>query len=139
DLDMEGVLTTVLTAMRKIVDFKGGTVQLLDERGVYIAAADPPIPEAMQSLRVRVGEGISGRVITTGRALWSGDITMDERVSISIRTSGSNVDTRSYLAVPLVCLGEVIGALQIDSKEVDAFEDRKSTRLNSSHLGISYA
>ena len=122
DLDIDEVLTSVLTAMRKIVDFKGGTVQLIDERGVYIAASDPPVGPDMGSLRVRVGEGISGRVISTGRALWSGDIMHDERVSAILKSASSNFETRSYLAVPLICLGETIGALQIDSKEVDAFD-----------------
>jgi len=122
DLDIDEVLTSVLTAMRKIVDFKGGTVQLIDERGVYIAASDPPVGPDMGSLRVRVGEGISGRVISTGRALWSGDIMHDERVSATSKGASSNFETRSYLAVPLICLGETIGALQIDSKEVDAFD-----------------
>ena len=129
DLDIDEVLNSVLTAMRKIVDFKGGTVQLVDERGVYIAASDPPVTAEMASLRVRVGEGISGRVITTGRAVWSGDIKNDERVSIALRSAGSNVDTHSYLAVPLVCLGEVIGALQIDSKELEAFDEDDVTLL----------
>ncbi|MEY2451496.1 MAG: two-component system, OmpR family, sensor histidine kinase KdpD [Acidimicrobiaceae bacterium] len=129
DLDIDEVLNTVLTAMRKIVDFKGGTVQLIDDRGVYIAASDPPITPDMASLRVRVGEGISGRVITTGRPLWSGDIKDDERVSIALRAAGSNADTHSYLAVPLVCLGDVIGALQIDSVEIDAFDMDDATLL----------
>jgi signal transduction histidine kinase len=129
DLDIDEVLTTVLTAMRKIVDFKGGTVQLIDDRGVYIAASDPPIDAEMAALRVRLGEGISGRVVTTGRAVWSGDIKTDERVSIATRSAGSNIDTHSYLAVPLVCLGEVIGALQIDSVELDAFDDDDVTLL----------
>ena len=129
DLDIDEVLNTVLTAMRKIVDFKGGTVQLIDERGVYIAASDPPVTPEMASLRVRLGEGISGRVITTGRAVWSGDIKSDERVSITLRSAGSNAETHSYLAVPVVCLGEVIGALQIDSIELDAFDDDDVTLL----------
>jgi K+-sensing histidine kinase KdpD len=129
DLALDEVLSSVLTAMRKLVDFKGGTVQLIDDRGVYIAAADPPVPAEMSSLRVRVGEGISGRVIRTGMPVRSGDIQHDERVSVSIRTAGSNADTHSYLAVPLVCLGEVIGALQIDSREVDAFDDDDVTLL----------
>lgn len=129
DLDIDEVLLAVLTAMRKIVDFKGGTVQLVDERGVYIAASDPPATAEMAGLRVRLGEGISGRVVTTGQPLWSGDITTDDRVSASIREIGNNQETRSYLAVPLVCLGETIGALQIDSKEVDAFDADDVTLL----------
>ena len=129
DLDVDEVLASVLTAMRKIVDFKGGTVQLIDERGVYIAASDPPVTPEMGALRVRLGAGISGRVISTGRPVWSGDIHSDDRVSVASRSAGSNVDTHSYLAVPLVCLGEVIGALQIDSKEIDAFDEDDVTLL----------
>jgi len=129
DLELDEVLSTVLTAMRKLFDFKGGTVQLVDDRGVYIAAADPPMPPEMADLRVRVGEGISGRVIATGRAMWSSDIKTDQRVSASHTDVGSNLETHSYLAVPLVCLGETIGALQIDSKEVDAFDDDDVTLM----------
>jgi two-component system sensor histidine kinase KdpD len=129
DLDMDEVLSEVLAAMRKLVDFKGGTVQLVDERGVYIGAADPPVPEEMAALRVRIGEGISGRVIATGQPLWSPDIHTDDRVSASARTIGSNIETHSYLAVPLVCLGEVIGALQIDSKDIDVFDEDDVTLL----------
>ncbi|HEV3225650.1 MAG TPA: GAF domain-containing protein [Acidimicrobiales bacterium] len=129
DLDIDEVLASVLTAMRKLLDFKGGTVQLVDERGVYIAASDPPVPDEMKVLRVRVGEGLSGRVVATGGPVWSDDISTDNRVSASMREIGSNLGTRSYLAVPLVCLGETIGALQIDSREVDAFDDDDVTLL----------
>jgi signal transduction histidine kinase len=129
DLDIDEVLATVLTAMRKLLDFKGGTVQLVDDHGVYIAAADPAVPAEMANLRVRIGEGISGRVIATGRPEWSGDIKTDVRVSAPISVAGSNLDTHSYLAVPLVCLGETIGALQIDSREVDAFDADDVTLL----------
>ena len=129
DLDLDEVLATVLTAMRKLLDFKGGTVQLVDDHGVYIAASDPAVPAEMKHLRVRIGEGISGRVIATGRPEWSGDIKDDGRVRASMIDVGSNLETHSYLAVPLVCLGETIGALQIDSKEVDAFDADDVTLL----------
>jgi len=129
DLDLDEVLAEVLQAMRKLVDFKGGTVQLVDDRGVYIAAADPPVPAEMAALRVRLGEGISGRVIATGSAVWSRDIQTDARVSADVIGVGTNTDTHSYAAVPLVCLGEVIGALQIDSVEVEAFDEDDITLL----------
>jgi len=129
DLDLDEVLAEVLQAMRKLVDFKGGTVQLVDDRGVYIAAADPPVPAEMAALRVRLGEGISGRVIATGSAVWSRDIQTDARVNLEVIGVGTNTDTHSYAAVPLVCLGEVIGALQIDSVEVEAFDEDDITLL----------
>lgn len=123
DLALDDVLHTVLNAMRRLVDFRGGTVQLVDERGVYVAASDPRVDDEVLALRVRVGEGISGRVVATGAAMYSPDIEHDARVSASTRFAGWNVNTHSYLAVPLVCLGEVIGTLQIDSERVDAFDE----------------
>jgi signal transduction histidine kinase len=123
DLDLDHVLTTILKAMRRLVDFRGGTVQLVDDRGVYVAASDPPVDPAVARLRVRVGEGLSGRVVSTGAPMWSDDITTDDRVSPAIRSVGGNQEIRSYVAVPLVCLGEVIGTLQIDSDELAAFVD----------------
>src|SRR5262245_64199405 len=36
-------------------------------------------------------------------------------------------------------LSAIFQELDIDTKDVHESEDRKSTRLNSSHLGISYA
>ena len=122
-LELPGVVSTVLGAMRSLVDFRGGTVQLVDERGVYVAAADPPVSQEVLDARVPVGLGLSGRVISTGHFIYSPDVTRDERVDPELRRSGTNAALRSYLAVPLVVLGAVTGVLQVDSHEVDAFDE----------------
>ena len=129
DLDLEQVLAAVIEGMRKLVDFRGGTVQLVDERGVYVAAADPPIDASVSALRIPIGRGLSGRVIATGQPVLSTDLDHDERVIPEVRITGSNAAMRSYLAVPLMCLGETIGALQIDAGEVDAFDADDVTLL----------
>jgi signal transduction histidine kinase len=122
-LELQSVLTTVLVAMRSLVDFRGGTIQLVDERGVYVAASDPPVSQEILDARVPVGTGLSGRVISTGKRIYSPDIQQDDRVDPQLRRSGSNAASRSYLVVPLVVLGHVTGALQVDSNDVDAFDD----------------
>ena len=122
-LELQAVLTTVLQAMRSLVAFRGGTVQLVDERGVYVAAADPPVSPDVLEARVPVGTGLSGRVISTGRIIYSPDISRDERVDPKLRRVGTNESGRSYLGVPLVVQGSVTGVLQIDSTEVDAFDE----------------
>ena len=122
-LELQGVLTTVLDSMRSLVEFRGGTVQLIDERGVYIAASDPPASPEVQASRVPVGTGLSGRVITTGQTIYSPDLQSDPRVDPRQARKGSNAPSRSYLAVPLVVLGATTGVLQIDSNELDAFDD----------------
>jgi signal transduction histidine kinase len=129
DLDLDQVLSTVIEAMRKLIDFRGGTVQLVDERGIYVAAADPALDAEVIALRIPIGQGLSGRVVATGQPVLSSDLDDDERVIPKIRATGSNAEVRSYLAVPLVCLGEIIGALQIDSTEADAFDTDDVTLL----------
>jgi signal transduction histidine kinase len=121
-LELQGVLTTVLEAMRSLVDFRGGTIQLIDERGVFVAASDPPVSDEVRESRVPVGSGISGRVISTATTVYSPDLHTDPRVDPVQARKGSNAPSRSYLAVPLVVLGSAIGVLQIDSNEIDAFD-----------------
>jgi two-component system sensor histidine kinase KdpD len=62
--------------------------------------------------------------------VYSPDVTTDERVDARLRSLGSNAPMRSYLAVPLVCLGDVIGLLQIDSSDVDAFDEEDRAVLD---------
>lgn len=125
--DLQSVLATVLGAMRTLVKFRGGTICLIDADGVYVAAADPEVSPDVAAARVPLGSGLAGRCITTGEPVYSPDLDVDPRVDRRLRSLGSNRAMRSYLAVPLVCLGEVIGVLQVDSEEVDAFgsDDRR--------------
>lgn len=120
-LELQPVLQTVLEAMRKLVTFRGGTIQLLDERGLYIAAADPPVSADVRAARLPVGKGLGGRVVSDGEPVYSPDLDADPRVDPKLRLAGSNAEMKSYLAVPLFVLGEVIGVVQVDSTEVDAF------------------
>ena len=124
-LELDRVLQIVLGAMRSLVDFNGGTVGLVDEHGVYMAAWDPfdaVEPEVAATLRVPVGEGITGRVVATGQSIYSADLRVDARVDQNQLQRNTNTKIVSYLAVPLVVFGEVIGVLQVDSNDVDAFD-----------------
>jgi K+-sensing histidine kinase KdpD len=122
-LELPPVLGTVLGAMRSLVGFRGGTICLIDDAGqVYVAASDPPVSPEVMAARVPVGTGLSGRVIASGQTIYSPDLDCDSRVDPTLRRLGSNAGMCSYLAVPLVCMGRVIGVLQVDSAEVDAFD-----------------
>src|SRR5688572_30262093 len=116
-LELDRVLQIVLGAMRSLVDFNGGMIGLIDEHGVYMAAWDPRDavePEVAATLRVPVGEGIVGRVVATGQTIYSPDLRADDRVDPAVIEKNTNTKISSYLAVPLVVFGEVIGVLQVD-------------------------
>jgi K+-sensing histidine kinase KdpD len=128
-LELQPVLKTVLGAMRSMVDFRGGTIQLVDERGCYIAASDPDISAELAATRVPLGSGISGRAVVSATTVYVPDLDTDRRVDPVQRRTGGNATTHSYLVVPLMVLGECIGLLQVDSDEVDAFDTEDITVL----------
>jgi K+-sensing histidine kinase KdpD len=121
-LELQRVLQIILNGMRSLLDFDGGSVSLVDEQGLFVAAADPPVSEEVAALRLPIGKGISGRAVQSGQTQYSPDIRTDPRVAPSIAGTGSNAKMVSYLAVPLVVFGEVIGAIQVNSSDIDAFD-----------------
>jgi K+-sensing histidine kinase KdpD len=122
-LELGKVLQIVLNAMRSLLDFDGGSVSLIDDQGLYVAAADPAVSDDVAALRLPIGHGISGRAVQSGVTQYSPDIRNDPRVASDVANLGSNSKLVSYLAVPLVVLGDVIGAIQVNSGDIDAFDD----------------
>jgi len=122
-LQLETTVKSVLAAMRQLVDFRGGSVSLVERGLVRVAAADPPVSPEVLELRLPVGSGIGGRVVEAGETIYVPDLDTDDRVDPDVRATGSNAGMVSFLAVPLVCLGRPVGLLQVDSTERDAFDD----------------
>jgi GAF domain-containing protein len=122
--DLGTVLDRTLTALRQILDFTGGSVQLIDENDhLYIAAGDPlPTPEAL-AMRVPVGQGVGGAIVVTGEPRYLPDITADMAVTDERRRKSVSHGVRSWFGVPLITEGRVIGLLQIDSIEADAWDE----------------
>lgn len=136
-VDIQLVLKTVLGAMRSLVSFQGGTIQLRDETGVFVAAADPDVSGELRRSRVPVGRGLSGWVVQTSETVYSPDIRADPRADPD--RVALNPSIRSYLAVPLVVMGDVVGALQIDAPEVDAFDEEDVALLEGLAVQVAGA
>ena len=83
--------------------------------------------EDVLASRLPLGEGLSGQVIATGQPVYSPDLDDDPRVDPSRRTLGTNAEMHSYLGVPLICLGETIGVMQVDSPDAEAFDADDAT------------
>ena len=120
-LDLQDVLDQTFAALRKLVPFNGGAIQLIEDGHLVAAATVPEMTEEARSVRIPVGQGISGSIAATGEQIYIPDITRDERVPEEARRRGVSGGVRSYFGVPLIARGEPIGVLQVDSLEVDAF------------------
>jgi GAF domain-containing protein len=122
-VDLAAVLATSFSALRRMVEFTGGSIQLVDGDVVRLAVTDPPAtPEAMAAT-MPVGTGISGGIAANGEPRYLPDITIAAAVKPGNRAKSTSAGVRSWYGVPLVAEGRIIGVLQVDSTDVDAFSD----------------
>jgi len=127
-LELQPVLQAVLEAMRSLMDFRGGAIFLVEDEHIVMAASDPAAPDLARA-RIPIGSGLVGLAIADGHTIYSPDIVGDRRTDPELLAARRNVGVRSVLAVPLVCLGDVIGLLEVDSVAPDAFDDVDRTVL----------
>jgi signal transduction histidine kinase len=122
-LDLQEVLDRSLAGLRRLVTFGGGSIQLLGEEGLALAASDPAAPPEAYALRVPVGHGVGGRIVESGEPIYIPDVAGDDRVPPPSQRALSE-GVRSYFGVPLILAGHPIGIVQIDSPERDGFSPR---------------
>jgi GAF domain-containing protein len=121
---LDDVLADVFDCLRPLVDFGGGSIQLLDEEGwIQMAASDPIAPAHVMSQRIPLASSVAGRVILTEHPIYLPDIEADNDVSEQPPGRRVSSGVRSYFAVPLVADGRAIGLLQVDSSEPSAWSD----------------
>ena len=117
-LDPEAALQLIVAEAVKAMRATSGSVVLINpNKGVLEIQASMGLPEDARSVKLKVGEGITGTVARTGRSLLVGD-TQNSPLYVSVRS-----DVRSELAVPLEVDGEVRGVLNVDSNVPDAFAE----------------
>jgi diguanylate cyclase (GGDEF)-like protein/PAS domain S-box-containing protein len=122
-LQVDSVLERTFSVLRRVVDFTGGSIQLVDGDVIRLVATDPPAtPEALGA-SIPIGQGVGGTIAATGEPRYLPDITVASTVTASRRSRSTSHGVRSWYGVPLVAEGRVIGVLQVDSTEVDAFSE----------------
>jgi signal transduction histidine kinase len=130
-LDLQDVLDRSLRSLRRLIDFNGGSIQLITDGYLQMVAGDPqPPPEAFE-FRLPIGEGFGGRVAATGEVIYSADATTDPRAHPEGRRRASVAGTHSWFGAPLIVHGDTIGIVQLDDLEVDHFPPPVQARILS--------
>ncbi len=104
----------------RAVEFTGadsGTISILDESRKFleIKAFRGFEQDLPKTVKLKIGEGVTGRCIVTGKLRNVGD-TAQDKYYIAVRQ-----DIRSELAVPLKVGSKNFGVISVDSKRLDAF------------------
>ncbi len=110
-------------AVRSTRADSGSFILINPNTGFLDIEASHNLSQRARRVKLRPGEGITGWVATTGQALRTGDVREEKRY-ISI-----NARVRSEMAVPVEMRGQVVGLLNVDSTQVNAFSARDEERL----------
>jgi len=120
-LDLDALLNQVVRLVRSRFGYSHAHIFTVDaerEEVIFRASTDPENPfwEARQG-RLSLEEGLVGWVARHGEATIVGDVCQDPR------WLPDQKDVRSEVAVPLKVGNDVVGVLDVQSDEVDAFDD----------------
>jgi GAF domain-containing protein len=114
-LNLDEVLEKIIARVTYCIEAELGSVMLIDEETneLYVAAAAGIPEDVMKSVRVPMGQGISGWVAEKGEPLLVEDIEEDPRFG---KKSDRKYNTKSLISTPLVKRGNIIGVLNVNNK-----------------------
>lgn len=119
--DLDAVLDVVLDTVLEVMNGTIGGILLIDEQTqtlsyrVYRGLSDKYAVE----MRLRLGEGIAGRVAQSGKAVLLEDISTDPRAAW--RDLISTEGLKAFLSVPLRAKDTVLGVLNVASRSPHHF------------------
>ena len=123
-LDLREALQLVLGEAVRLMGANSGSICLVNPTtGFLELEAASGLPAGARSLRLRLGEGITGWVARMGRSARIGDVTKDKRY-FALRPG-----VCSELAVPLRVADEVRGVINVDSERLNAFTEEDQALL----------
>lgn len=142
ELDPDALLDTIVSAVRDAFDYHNVILFLLDE--IDGDAADPrlrlqSVSGAYQhtlspDLSLAVGEGMIGHAAATGQTQVSNDVSTNPH-----HVRKEEEDTRSELAVPIRSGQKVIGVLDLQDDELNAFDELDVTTQETLSTQIAAA
>jgi phosphoserine phosphatase RsbU/P len=124
-LDLNTLLQRVAEMLKRFIDYEIFAILLLNEKTqelrVRFQVGHPP--EVAERIRIKVGQGVTGRAVQTRRAVLVNDISAEGNV---INTTPG---VRSELAVPLIAKNKVIGVLDVEAGQTGAFTEEHKRLL----------
>ncbi len=124
-LDLDTTLRRVAEVVRKVIDYEIFAILLLNEKTQELRfrfqIGYPP--EFAERTKVKVGEGVTGLAAQQKEAVLIDDVRNDPRYIEAIP------NVCSELAIPLITKNRVIGVIDIEAREPNAFTDEHRSVL----------
>lgn len=144
-LDISELLLTIMRLASRVVGAERASLYLLDEKTqeLYFDVA-LGLPDDVQKMRFKLGEGIAGTCAKEGRSLIINDVAADPRHAQKVDNKSGFV-TRALLTCPMIIKGKVIGVVQAinkadgdfvetDKNNFEAFASQAAIAIENSRL-----
>ena len=134
-LDVEELLRRAAELVKRVIDYQILSILLYDEdQKIFRHRLDVKHGQRVQGkLRVAASEGIVGAAATLREPVLAPDVTADPRYLMV------NPETRSELAIPMLHKGKIIGVLDLESAQLNAFNEEHVQTLSilAANLAVS--
>jgi len=134
-LDVEQLLRSAAELTQRVIDYQILSIMLYDEeQKIFRHRLDVKHGQRVQGkLRVAASEGIVGAAATLKEPVMVPDVTADPRYLLV------NPETRSELAIPMLHKGRVVGVLDLESPQLNAFREEHVQTLSilAANLAVS--
>jgi sigma-B regulation protein RsbU (phosphoserine phosphatase) len=124
-LDLNTLLQRVAEMLKRFIDYEIFAILLLNEKTqelkVRFQVGHPP--EVAERIRIKVGQGVTGRAVQMRQPVLVNDLDDDDNV---INTTPG---VRSELAVPLIAKNRLIGVIDIEAAQPGAFTEEHKRLL----------
>src|SRR5438132_353842 len=128
-LDLERTIHVIMEQAKAVLGVHSCGVMLKHpETGVLSSVASLDLPEELvATVRIRPGEGVTGRAVADGRPMWTADLWNDPRVRYPELPRAQGL--RSLLAAPLRVGDGTIGAIIVLRRDVHEFSPAEEELL----------
>src|SRR3954453_9936969 len=124
-LDLDTLLLRTAELVHRAIEYEIFAIMLLNEKTqelrIRFQIGHPP--EFAERLRVKVGEGVTGRAAQTREAVLVNDVAADANYIKGVE------GVRSELAVPLIVKNKVIGVIDLEAPQPGYFTEEHSRLL----------
>ena len=134
-LDLDTLLQRVAEVVKRVIDYEIFSILLLNERHQELRFRFQigHLPEVAERIRVKVGEGVTGRAVKERQAILVDDVNKDLGYIEALPR------VRSELAVPLITKNKVIGVIDLEARQPGYFNEEHSRLLSfiGSRIAVS--
>lgn len=113
--DLASILQSTVRLIQRMVSVQRCSILVLDKGGEYLdvgAAAGIP-DDVVPNIRVRVGEGIAGKVVQSGEPVFRDDPTP---TPVTKEPESDRYSTRSFICVPIRHQENTFGVINVTNK-----------------------